>query len=316
MKKVLVIYYTQSGQLGEVARSIASPLEAANDIEVAYECLKPVTPFPFPWPALQFFDTFPETVHDDPQPILPLTDAAQGEFDLIILAFQVWFLSPAQPITAFLQSQDAARLLNDTPVITVIACRNMWLMAQEKMKAQLLELNARLVDNVVMTDPAQTATTFFSTPMWVLTGNKGPFLNGLIPEAGVSVQDIAGAAKFGDAIVAQLPSRDPADNSPLLEGLGAVSINENLIASERIAIRSFKIWGAALRFLGKPGSLLRRLFLIIYILFLVAMILTVVPITSLLKRLSSPLMRQRTKRQRLYYAAPSGEASDKVSSSS
>lgn len=316
MKKVLVIYYSQSGQLREVAHSIASPLEAASDIEVVYECLQPVTPYPFPWPALQFFDTFPETVHDDPQPILPLSSATQREFDLVILAFQVWFLSPAQPMTAFLQSQDAARLLNDTPVITVIACRNMWLMAQEKMKAQLLKLNARLIDNVVMTDPAQTATTFFSTPMWVLTGNKGPFLNGLIPKAGVSAQDIAGAAKFGDAIVAQLPSRDLADNSPLLEGLGAVKINENLIASERIAIRSFQIWGAALRFLGRPGSLLRRLFLLVYILFLVTMILTVVPITSLLKRLSSPFMRQRTKLQRLYYAAPSGEASDKVSSSS
>lgn len=307
-KRVLIVYFSQSGQLGDVVRSICGPLEGSDTIELVYECLRPVQPFPFPWPFLRFFDTFPETVHDDPEPIMPLSESAQGDFDLVILAYQVWFLSPSQPVSAFLQSDCAARLLQGKPVITVIACRNMWLMAQEKMKQKLQALGAGLIDNVVLTDPALSATTFFSTPVWVLTGNKGPFLGGMIPEAGVSSEDIQGAERFGAAIAAQLPSRTADDCSAMLDGLGAVNINEKLIASERIAIRSFRLWGSLLRLLGKPGSFLRRLALLVYIVFLLAMILTVVPITALVKSLTAPLMKQRTAAQRSYYSAPSGES--------
>ena len=312
MKKVLVLYFSQSGQLSDVVRSIAGPLEAAQDIKVVYECLVPVKPYPFPWPFLQFFDTFPETVYDDPQPIAPISEVAKGDFDLIIIAYQVWFLSPAQPITAFLQSTDGERLLANKPVITVIACRNMWLMAQEKMKTRLATLGAHLIDNVVLTDPATSAATFLSTPIWVLTGNKGPFFHGLVPEAGVSAEDTRRAARFGEAIAKQLPVRAVGDRSSMLEGLGAVVINDKLVASEQVGIRSFRIWGALLRSLGSPGTILRRTVLLVYVAFLIIMILTVVPITALVKCMTTPLMKQRAAKQREYFAAPSGEGINRV----
>lgn len=314
-KKVLLIYYSQSGQLHDVARSLAAPLEAQQNIDVVYECLRPVRPYPFPWPFLTFFDTFPESVHDDPAPIVELSeDVTNEEFDLVILAYQVWFLSPSQPVTAFLQSAQAQQLLKNKPVVTLIACRNMWLMAQEKVKAHLQRLGAHLVDNVVLTDPAGSAATFFSTPMWVLTGNKGPFFGGLIPIAGVSPADIAGASRFGEAIASQLPTRTASDRSPMLTGLGAVTIRNNLMASERIAIRSFRLWGALLRALGPPGGFFRRGVLLLYIVFLILMILTVVPITTLLNRLSAPLLKNRVAKLHNYYAAPSGESSINVAS--
>lgn len=306
-KRVLIVHFSQSGQLNDVVRSIAAPLEASDEIEVSYELLRPQVEYPFPWPFFRFFDTFPETVYADPDPIAPLSDACRQRYDLVILAYQVWFLSPAQPVTAFLDSPEAPALLRDTPVITLIACRNMWLMAQETMKERLASLGARLTDNIVLTDPALSGLTFFSTPMWVLTGNKGPWLGGLIPEAGVSPEDIAAASRFGDAIARQLPQRGNGEANPMLSGLGAVSINEKLIASERIAIRSFRIWGGLLRALGKQGAPLRRLVLVVYILFLLTMILTVVPITALLKVLFKPLLRDRIAEQRRYYSAPSGE---------
>ncbi len=59
------------------------------------------------------------------------------------LAYQVWFLSPSLPVTAFLKSA-AAAVLKDTPVITFIACRNMWLSAQEKMKVMLRDAGAEI----------------------------------------------------------------------------------------------------------------------------------------------------------------------------
>src|SRR5262249_37537821 len=156
-----------------------------------------------------------------------------ADYDLIILAYQVWFLSPSLPTAAFLKSETAKRVLKGKPVITLIGCRNMWLMAQERVKERLVELCARLVDNVVLSDSAHSAFTFVSTPIWMLTGARGPFLNGLIPAAGVSQKDIAACERFGRAIAAQLPSRRPDDNSPMFQGLGAVHVREALIESEK-----------------------------------------------------------------------------------
>src|SRR6185436_14891133 len=115
MKRVLIVSYSQTGQLDTVTRSIAGPLVESLGMTVEHARLAPQEPYPFPWPFLTFFNTFPETVHGRPRPIQPLRLAPGTSFDLIILAYQVWFLSPSQPMTAFLQSPDAARLLRGKP---------------------------------------------------------------------------------------------------------------------------------------------------------------------------------------------------------
>ena len=144
----------------------------------------------------------------------------------------------------------------------------------------------------------------------MLTGRRGPFLGGIVPAAGIDPGDIASARRFGAAIEAGLATLDAAHPRSLLTGLGAVKVNERLIASERIGHRSFRIWGRVLLALGPPGAPLRRFVLCVYVVFLAAMILTVAPITALIKRLLSPWTRERIARQRAYFAQPSGEADD------
>lgn len=308
MKRVLVVSYSQTGQLTAVVRSIVAPLAASPSVDVTFATLVPEEPYPFPWPFLEFFNTFPETVHERPAALKPLGVPAEPPFDLVILAYQVWFLSPSQPMSAFLQSPEAARLLRGTPVMTVIACRNMWLMAQETMKRKLHDLGAHLIDNVVLTDRAHSAATFISTPLWMLTGRRGPFLFGVVPAAGIAAEDIAAASRFGRALEAGLPGLDPSRPHPLLTGTGAVRIDERLIASERIGYRSFRIWGRLLMLLGPARSVPRRVVLSVYIVFLATMILTVAPANAAIKRLLAPWTRERIARQRAYFAAPSGEA--------
>ncbi|MBP8264462.1 MAG: dialkylresorcinol condensing enzyme, partial [Pseudomonas sp.] len=148
MRQVLIVHFSQTGQLDRLAQSICAPLQQQADIQLDFLPLQPAQPYPFPWPFLDFFRIFPETVLMRPQPLLPLAVDASKRYDLVILAYQVWFLSPSQPMTAFLASPEAAQLLKGTPVVTLIGCRNMWLMAQEKVKNRLTELGARLVDNI------------------------------------------------------------------------------------------------------------------------------------------------------------------------
>jgi hypothetical protein len=303
--RVLVLHYSQTGQLSRVLESVVAPLRQSDAIEVVCQEIEPLEKYPFPWPFIRFINTFPEASHDVGCPVRAMNFADSRDFDLVILGYQVWFLSPSIPITGFLQSADAQRLLNGKPVVTVIACRNMWLMAQEKIKGHLSRLGAKLIGNIALIDKAGTAASFLSTPLWVLTGRKGPFPLG-IPAAGVGEEDIVEARRFGKAIEARLLSGEPLDET-LLQGLGAVTVNEKLIVSEKVAARSFYLWGKLFRALGGPDAWLRKPLTLIYAVFLLTLILTVVPLTALLKKLVAPFTIERTLRQKRYFSAPSGE---------
>ena len=60
-------------------------------------------------------------------------------------------------------------------------------------------------------------------------------------------------------------------------------MNEKLIFSEKAAGRSFFLWGRLLMAAGRVSPLLRRALLCFYILFLLAMILVLVPVSVLVK---------------------------------
>lgn len=305
-KKILVVHYASpSGQLTEVVKHLAAPLDESADVQVRHIVLRCRAPYPFPWPILRFFDTFPEAIYLDPPALEPLGLDPGERFHLVILAYQVWFLSPSLPTTAFLKDPVAKAVLRDTPVVTVIACRDMWLMAQERTKELLAAAGARLIGNVVLVDEAGSVGSFLATPLWMLTGNRGPMLGGLIPRAGVKPEQIAASRRFGERIVAALREGHPLDVD-LLRGLGAVKVNTHLIATEKAARRSFLAWGKLLRALGKQGSLQRQPVVMIYIVFLIALLITVLPISALLKTLAAPLMRKRIAAQQAYFSQPSG----------
>ena len=305
MRQVLVVHFSQTGQLDRLVRSVCAPLEKASGVQVDYLPLQPAQPFPFPWPFLGFFRIFPETVLMRPQPLLPLQVDAHKRYDLIILAYQVWFLSPSLPVTSFLASPEAARLFKDTPVVTLIGCRNMWLMAQEKVKAKLTELGARLVDNIALTDACGTAASFLATPLWMFTGRQKPYA--WVPRAGIEEREIAAASRFGEAMAQRLTGDALPVREPMLKGLGAVRVDEKLIGSEKVGNRSFQLWSRLLAALGPQQSRRRGAGLVVYIVFLICLIITVVPLGALLKKLLAPLSRDRTLREKAYFAGPSGE---------
>jgi len=286
-------------------RNLTAPLSESGSIEVRQLVLRCKNPYPFPWPILRFFDTFPEAIYLDPPELEPLDLDQNERFDLVILGYQVWFLSPSLPTTAFLNNPMARALLKDTPVVTVIACRDMWLMAQERTKELLAACGAHLVGNVALVDEAGSIGSFLATPLWMLTGKRGPLLGGLIPRAGVKPEQITGSRRFGERIAHALTQVQTL-NTGLLRGMGAVKVNTHLIATEKAARRSFLAWGKLLRVLGKQGAWARQPVVIIYIVFLIALLITVLPISTLFKTLAAPLMRKRIAAQQAYFSQPSG----------
>lgn len=305
MKRILVVYYSQTGQLASIAKTLSDPLAQAEDMSVTYAAVQPDPPYPFPWPFFDFLDAFPETVALDP-PAISL-DGLDGDerFDLVILAYTVWFLSPAPPITGFLKSETAHRVLRDTPVVTVVGCRNMWLQAQEAVKELLAQAEARHIDHVALTDRGSSIKTLFTTPRWMLTGRREPFW-GIFPRAGIHEDDIRHSERFGRALRQALRHGDIETQSPVLAGLGAAPVDDRLIDSERIGKRSFAIWSKLIRRIGPPRHPARRAVLGVYVVFLITMIATVVPVTMTLRTVSKPLRRNKLAAERAYYAQPSG----------
>lgn len=309
MTRILVIQYSQTGQLTRLVRSLLGPLVERPEVVIDWAEIHPEPAYRFPWKFLTFLDTFPESVYLDPPPVRVTNIDADADYDLVVLAYQVWFLSPSLPVTGFFRSP-AARVLAGKRVITVIGCRNMWVTAHRTMLDLLRGARAELVDNVVFTDQGPLWSTFITTPWWLLTGNKGPLL-GVFPEAGISHADIAGAARFGRALAAELPAIARGERRSFLYGLGAVTVNRMTLIGERIGHRSFRIWGRLIRTFGSAGAWPRKLILVIYFFFLVAAIVFVLPITltiaSIAARLSSRLEDEARALE-----APSGAGVERV----
>lgn len=303
MKNVLVINYSQTGQLSDVSAQVVAPLRAAG-YSVHVETLVPETPFPWPWPIVDFVDAFPECVQLDAPPLKPLSISADRQFDLVILTYQVWYLAPALPMTAFLKSPEGKRLIHGKPVITLVACRNMWLSAQETMKQLIAEAGGLLRDHLVFTDQGHPLATFITTPRWVLTGKRNRFFG--LPPAGVAPEEIRGASRFGRALADALNCDAEKSADPMLTGLRAATVNPRLALSERAAHRAFKVWSKLIRLFGKRGQWRRRPMLLVFALYLITLVLTVVPLSLLLQWVFSPLLKPRLERLKAELELPSG----------
>ncbi|MBK1735665.1 dialkylrecorsinol condensing enzyme [Halorhodospira abdelmalekii] len=309
--KVLVVGYSQTGQLDRILDAVQGPLQADPAITIERLQLRPQTPYPFPWPFFRFLEILPETVQLKPPPLAPLALEPTERYDLVVLGYTVWFLSPSPPTVAFLHTAEAQRLLRDTPVVTVVGCRNMWTQAQQTLQERLRELGAKLCDHVAFVDQGASLATLITTPRWLLTGRRDAFLG--LPPAGIAEAEIARRGpRFGCALRAALHDGTLDGNRSVLHGLEAVTVDEGLIVSERIGLRSFRLWSRLLRAAGPQGSLGRRSVVLIYVVFLLLMIVTVVPLSLLLRRLLRPLLRERLEALRAECERPSGSGKERV----
>lgn len=242
-KKILIVYYTQTGQLRDIVNSVASTLGVGEGLTLVYEELKPKPAFPFPWTSDSFFQAMPECVLGIPCELEPLSLQGDENFDLIILCWQPWFLSPSIPVHAFLQNETAQRLMKGKPVLTLIGSRNMWISGQERIREYLSQAGAVPAGNIVLYDRAPNLLSVFSIIRWLFTGEKGRFLK-VIPPAGVSVEDIRNAARFGPIIRSAVMNGDMNSLRPALVKAGAVEVLTELVMIETREL-SFSGFGRA-----------------------------------------------------------------------
>ncbi len=282
MKNVLIIYYTQSGQLLDISKNITQDLEDSTDVNLTYYEIKLKNNFPFPWNKKEFYNAFPETFLQIPAELKDLENPIlQKQYDLIILSYQVWYLSPSIPINSFLKNDMAKTLFNDTPVITVIGCRNMWIMAQEKVKKILKENNANLVGNIALVDRHINHISVITILHWMMSGIKSKYL-GIFPKPGVSDKDIEESSKFGSAILNNLLNNNFTSLQDQLLEKGAVKIKPFLVVMDKRANILFGKWANFINSKGEANSKERQPFIKLFSIYLMVAIWIIAPIVFLL----------------------------------
>ena len=307
-KRILVVYYSQSGDVAKILETFVAPIKNLPNVELVVERVEPREPYPFPWRTLtRLLSVFPECHRGGGTGIRPLSIQADPPFDLVILAYQVWFLAPSLPIQDFLRSEHA-RVLRNARVITLCVSRNMWHSGSETMKQMLRHAGALHLDNIVVNHQGPPWATFVSVPRLLLTGKRDRFL-GVFPPAEVGSQDLDRVRRLGEATADRLRrSGDDWPTGPLLKGMGAVHVNPRYIVPELVGWYLYQAGTGAVLFAERFGRWGRWLAIRLFAASLLAAVLMGVPLILLTVLVSYPFVSRSISRYALRLAEPSGEA--------
>lgn len=238
-KKILVIYYTQSGQLEDILNNFTAPLVQAGNI-VEKVRVHVTNNYPFPWNGKAFFSVMPDCVLSVPTTLQPF-QLKENKYDLVILGYQAWFLSPSIPINSILQDPAVIAVLKNTPVVTITGARNMWISAMERIKKILKASEAKLVGSIALYDKHHNFISFITIFYWMFKGKKGRWL-GIFPKPGVSDEDILHCSRFGETVQKHLAVERWDGLQDELIQQKAIEVKYNLMFIESKASRIFAIW--------------------------------------------------------------------------
>ena len=294
-KKILVIYYTQSGQLEDIVNNFTAPLlEAGNTIDKVR--IHVANDYPFPWNGKAFFAVMPDCVLGVSTELKPF-QLKENKYDLIILGYQAWFLSPGIPTNSILQHPSVKAILKDTPVVTITGARNMWISAMERIKKILKDSDAKLVGSIALVDKHHNFISFITIFYWMFKGKKERWLN-LFPKPGVADVDIADTALYGATLQKYLAAENFTGLQDELIKQKAIEVKYNLMFIESKAKKIFAIWANIIVKKKKRGPwLVAFKYYLLIALFIAAPIILTVDFIFF-----KPFLSGRIKKQKQHYS--------------
>lgn len=294
-KNVLAVYFTQTGQLENIVNSFCQAFTNHESIELEKLRIYPGSDYEFPWSGKKFFAAMPDSVLLRPQTLKDF-ELRYDHYDLVIFAYQPWFLSPSIPATSILKHEKIKGILRDTPVVTLIGARNMWLNSQEKIKGMLNEAGANLIGNVALIDRNNNLASGVSIVYWLIYGKKERYL-GIFPKPGVSDADIESSKLFGEMVLEHLLENKENELQQKLVDSGAVTVRDNIMFIEGKAGRLFSIWAS---FISKRKN--KEAWLVVFKYYLFIALFIVSPIVLLVNNIFvRPFTGKSRKRKKKYY---------------
>ena len=296
MAKILVVNYSQTGQLNEIIDQFVLPFDPA-DIERLH--VHPATPFVFPWTTDEFFDKMPECVLEETIELQPV-HFGETRYDLIVLGYQPWFLSPSPPVTSLLKLPEFKALLSNTPVITVIGGRNMWLNSQESVKKLIAEAGGKLVANVPLMDRTSNLVSAVTILHWMLNGRKDRKW-GVFPMPGVSKEDIEGSTRFGAIAKNAFESGQYGQLQEKMLATGLIEIPTDILFIEQRAKKLFRIWANLIKKKGTTPARRKRLVGFFKYYLLIALFMVAPVLLFVYNLLIAPFTVNKIKKKKEYF---------------
>ncbi len=296
IKKILSLSWSQSGQLYQISDFFTNSL---HDVDIDHIKYNPVKPFPFPWTSDEFFDAMPESVLETPVALEPM-QFKYDQYDLIILAYQPWYLSPSIPVTSLLREPEFLNRVKNTPVITLIGSRNMWINSQNSVKLLIESAGGRLIANIPFIDRHQNQVSAYTILHWMTTGHKTK-KNRFIPLPGISDEDIRSAETYGRVLNQAIINNDLQSLQVKFLNLGLIDLSPEIILIEEKAKRIFKVWAKLVLNIGTTAGK-RKLMVRLYKYYLFLALFIVAPIiVSFYLVLLYPFIRRKTDRKKQFY---------------
>ena len=252
MQHVLVINYTQSGQLNDILNRFSLPFEYFDSFEVEHVQISPKEPFPFPWTGDAFWGAMPGCVLEEGLELNEF-NFKRKQYDLVVFGYQVWFLSVSLPSMAILQHPKFKSIIKNTPVVTIIGARNMWLSAHESVKQHITDAGGNFVANIPFIDRHNNLASVVTIFYWMLTGKKDQMW-GIFPIPGVHPLDIEKANKPGQLTLNAIENNDLETLQKDIHDLGHIHLATSVMFMELRAKMVFKIWAKLVRRKGTTPS--------------------------------------------------------------
>ena len=149
-KKILVIFYSLSGQTLKAIQSIADPIRTAGhrvDIE-RIETMSDRYRIPYN-PKLLLWEWglcwSGQTLRVPIKPVIP--PLPPEEYDAVIVGYQTWYLEPSIPVASWLETRNARDLLYGKPIFSVVTARSTWKQSLQRFTEAVSRLGGHVVDN-------------------------------------------------------------------------------------------------------------------------------------------------------------------------
>ena len=301
MKHILVTYYSQTGQLKRILDRLLAPFENPNEYEIEYFEIKLKHKFPFPWNRHEFFDAMPDSVQETLYDLEDNNKPLRDQYDLIVMGYQIWFLSPSIPINSFLGSKWVESNFSNSPVFTLCAGRNMWVMAHERIKQKFKDLNVNHIGHVALVDRSPNLVSVITIIYWLFHGKTDRLLN-FFPRPGVLQEDIDNCEKFGSLLKNSLDATEFKELQSEIVNADGVFLKHQIISMETKAKKVFIVWAKIINGLGKKGTLGRKIALLLFETYLYFVILFISPLISIFSTFAAIFRRKAIKKKMVHYS--------------
>lgn len=191
MERILVVYYSQTGQLKRILKNFCQ--NQGHDYVFDFmEITTPKYSFPLTW--WKMFDMFPESVLQVPCKISYRIPDLQ-QYETIVLGFQTWFLHLSLPMLSFIKNKDFNSFVFGKKVCLIMDCRNSWKEAMKTMENAVIKNGGSVIGKHVYSSNIRgNFMGVISILNWFFTGKKKI---SFLPEAGVSQNEIERASAYG-----------------------------------------------------------------------------------------------------------------------